>query len=232
MKVSPTPAEPQRQLHQSPPGHYTLIVKGSNNDGIWSEPIMLQIQVLPPFWKTWWAYTLVLFWPGLVTRVLCSPLLPVDRHWWRGTIHSPSWSWISLPISPMRSERIFPWSPGRRKSSWRKTNGNTAEKQLLQTIKSNSESLLQLVNELMDFRKAETGHLVLHAGSQRYCRVCSGPSTAAFAGHCRLTKYRTIQYSSNAESYRTDALIVSKWKKCWLQSFSKCVQVHDEWRFC
>ncbi len=39
-------------------GAYTLRVKGSNNDGVWNESSVLQVKVLPPPWKTWWAYTL------------------------------------------------------------------------------------------------------------------------------------------------------------------------------
>ena len=32
-------------------------MKGSNNDGIWNEEgTTLEIVVLPPLWKTWWAY--------------------------------------------------------------------------------------------------------------------------------------------------------------------------------
>jgi len=41
------------------PGSYTFRVKGSNNDGVWNEEgISMAIIVLPPPWKTWWAYTL------------------------------------------------------------------------------------------------------------------------------------------------------------------------------
>lgn len=40
-------------------GVYVFEVKGTNNDGIWSTyPASLQIRVLPPFWRTWWAYTI------------------------------------------------------------------------------------------------------------------------------------------------------------------------------
>jgi len=36
-------------------GSYQLLIKGSNDDGIWSEaPFAMQISVLPPFWNTWW----------------------------------------------------------------------------------------------------------------------------------------------------------------------------------
>lgn len=45
-----------------PPGKYTLKVQGSNNDGIWSDDensLQISINVKPPFWQTWWFYTLV-----------------------------------------------------------------------------------------------------------------------------------------------------------------------------
>lgn len=39
------------------PGTYIFEVKGSNNDGVWSlYPASLQIIILPPYWRTWWAY--------------------------------------------------------------------------------------------------------------------------------------------------------------------------------
>ena len=41
------------------PGSYTLQVRGANNDGVWStQDASLGISVLPPAWRTWWAYLL------------------------------------------------------------------------------------------------------------------------------------------------------------------------------
>jgi ligand-binding sensor domain-containing protein/serine phosphatase RsbU (regulator of sigma subunit) len=41
------------------PGEYILRIKASNNDGIWNEEgTIIKINVLPPWWKTWWAQTL------------------------------------------------------------------------------------------------------------------------------------------------------------------------------
>lgn len=39
------------------PGSYVLKVKGSNEDGIWSDkPASLNISISPPWWSTFWAY--------------------------------------------------------------------------------------------------------------------------------------------------------------------------------
>lgn len=39
------------------PGHYRLLAKAANPDGIWSESkSLLEVEVLPPFWRTWWWY--------------------------------------------------------------------------------------------------------------------------------------------------------------------------------
>ena len=41
------------------PGHYTFKIKASNRDGVWNDhETALSINVLPPPWKSWWAYTL------------------------------------------------------------------------------------------------------------------------------------------------------------------------------
>jgi two-component sensor histidine kinase len=42
-----------------PPGDYTLRVQGANSAGVWNrEGLSLQIEVLPPPWRSWWAYTI------------------------------------------------------------------------------------------------------------------------------------------------------------------------------
>jgi ligand-binding sensor domain-containing protein len=41
------------------PGTYSFKVKGSNSDGIWNEEgISFTVVIRPPWWKTWWAYSI------------------------------------------------------------------------------------------------------------------------------------------------------------------------------
>jgi signal transduction histidine kinase/ligand-binding sensor domain-containing protein len=42
-----------------PGGEYTLRLRGANNDGVWNEnDAALKVIVIPPFWQTWWFFTL------------------------------------------------------------------------------------------------------------------------------------------------------------------------------
>ena len=42
-----------------PPGRYTFQVRASNNDGVWNKQgTSLALLILPPWWRTWWAYAL------------------------------------------------------------------------------------------------------------------------------------------------------------------------------
>lgn len=55
-----------------PGGSYTLRIAGSNNDGVWNdEGVSIRVHVQPPFWKTWWAYSImVLLGVGAVLAVM------------------------------------------------------------------------------------------------------------------------------------------------------------------
>lgn len=42
-----------------PPGHYTLQIMAANSDGVWNPgPHQLAIAIRPPFWQTWWFWSL------------------------------------------------------------------------------------------------------------------------------------------------------------------------------
>jgi ligand-binding sensor domain-containing protein len=42
------------------PGHYTLMVRGTNSDGVWNpQEARLKITITPPFWRTWWFLSLL-----------------------------------------------------------------------------------------------------------------------------------------------------------------------------
>ncbi|MCQ3974476.1 MAG: histidine kinase [Anaerolineae bacterium] len=57
-----SPASPQRLATYTnlDAGHYTFMVKASNNDGLWNEtPKTIRLTILPPWWETPWFSALV-----------------------------------------------------------------------------------------------------------------------------------------------------------------------------
>lgn len=48
----------ERLLPRQAPGRYTLDLVAAGADGRWSDPLSLTIEVLPPWWRTWWAWAL------------------------------------------------------------------------------------------------------------------------------------------------------------------------------
>lgn len=48
----------KRVFSTLPDGKYRLELMAASAEGIWSKPVVLAIEVLPPVWKTWWAYAL------------------------------------------------------------------------------------------------------------------------------------------------------------------------------
>lgn len=50
-----------------PPGKYRFLVTAANRDGIWNEQgTLLEIEVFPPFWRTVWFLTLIVFAVALI----------------------------------------------------------------------------------------------------------------------------------------------------------------------
>lgn len=48
----------ERLLPRQAPGRYTLDLVAAGADGRWSEPMAVTVEVLPPWWRTWWAWVL------------------------------------------------------------------------------------------------------------------------------------------------------------------------------
>jgi signal transduction histidine kinase/ligand-binding sensor domain-containing protein len=153
------------------PGVYTFRVKASNNDGLWNEEgVALSITVLPPFWKSKYAfilYVLVTFAALLFSRKL---ILERERLKYRiekskkdaqhmheldmmklqffTNVSHEFRTPLTLIITPL--EKIL-----------RQTTDETQRSQF-QLIYRNARRLLNLVNQLLDFRKIEVEDVKLN----------------------------------------------------------------------
>lgn len=171
------------------PGNYTFFAKGSNNDGVWGQPAELDIRILPSFWQTTWAYSLyLLFVSGLIFLIaryfILRSLLRRDHeltqlklNFFTNISHEIR-THLSLIAGPVEKLLL----------SSKADDENTKQ---LQIVKKKSDSLLQLVNELMDFRKAETGNLKLHPVEDNVVTALR----EIFDSFCDLAASRNIEIS-------------------------------------
>ncbi|QPH40940.1 hybrid sensor histidine kinase/response regulator transcription factor [Pedobacter endophyticus] len=152
-----TPAATYTNL---PPGVYSLLVKGANNDGVWSVPMSLQIEILPPFYKTWWAFCiyaiLVIVILFFITRFFyLRQLIAKDKE-----LHQVKLNFFTNVSHEIRTHLTLIMAPI--ESMMNDNQNNATINKHLTSVKNNADRLLKLVSELLDFRKAETKNLKLH----------------------------------------------------------------------
>jgi len=142
------------------PGSYTLKVKASNGDGVWNEEgIALKISVTPPWWATWWAYSIyaLLSISGIfalyrfqLRRKLATAetrrlkeLDAVKTRLYTNITHE-----FRTPLTVIGGmvEQISE-NPGK----WLEEG--------LEMIRRNNRNLLRLVNQMLDLNKLESGSL-------------------------------------------------------------------------
>ncbi|WP_316794501.1 two-component regulator propeller domain-containing protein [Pedobacter frigoris] len=143
-----------------PSGTYNLLVKGANNDGVWSTPASLKIEILPPFYKTWWAFCLYAIILGIVlffiTRFFyLRQLITKDEE-----LHQIKLNFFTNVSHEIRTHLTLIMAPIEKLIDGNQNNATISKH--LTNVKHNADRLLRLVSELMDFRKAETKHLKLH----------------------------------------------------------------------
>ena len=153
------------------PGRYTFMVKAANNDGIWNdEPIRLQIIVLPPWWQTWWAflsymaiasyigYTIYKFVKNRaqLKRDLYLEHLQSER---QNELHQMKIDFFTNISHEIRTPLTLILGPLEKMVLTTGANG-PIHQQLIQ-VQNNANRLMRLVTELLDFRKAESGHMKL-----------------------------------------------------------------------
>ncbi|MFD1771652.1 hybrid sensor histidine kinase/response regulator transcription factor [Sphingobacterium suaedae] len=151
--------KPEVSFSNLSPGHYTLVVKGANSDGIWSDESRIAFTVRPPFYLTWWAMLtyallLALFLFFVLRYFYLRQILEKEEE-----MHQSKLNFFSMISHEIRSHLALIIVPI--ENAQEKAKDEFISKQL-QNAASNSERLLRLTSELIDFRKAETSNFVLH----------------------------------------------------------------------
>ncbi len=153
------------------PGEYTFRVKGSNSDGVWNEEgTSVAIIISPPFWKTWWAYStyallLIFSLYGIrryeMNRLRLKEKIKMDEVVLKEKEETDKMkSRFFANIShEFRTPLTLILGPAEKISA--KTSDDVVKDANI--IKRNSRRLLQLINQLLDLSKLESGKLKLEA---------------------------------------------------------------------
>ncbi|MEA5259685.1 two-component regulator propeller domain-containing protein [Arcicella aquatica] len=146
------------------PGDYTFHIKATNNDGVWNEKgYTIEVNITPPFWATWWFKTLVALsiLSGIAAFYNFKRTLEIQQleEQKKEEIHQEQLQFftnishefrtpLSLILGPLEKlKREFPTSPAH---------------PYYDLMYRNANRLISLINELMDFRKVESGVLKLN----------------------------------------------------------------------
>ncbi|MGN6180703.1 MAG: hybrid sensor histidine kinase/response regulator transcription factor [Mucilaginibacter sp.] len=155
------------------PGTYYFEVKAANNDGIWNEtPRVLKIIILPPWWKTYWAYAgyavIIIFLLYLfnlyskkterlktelkyesISHIKDQELAQKQLNFFVNISHE-----IKTPLTMIMAplERMIEMN----------LSNNKVQNQLM-LMQRNGERLIKLINQLLDKKKLESGQMYLQA---------------------------------------------------------------------
>jgi len=190
------------------PGDYTFTVKACNADGVWDlKGTSITVKVLPPFWKTWWAYILyATIIAGLLylareyslsrARLENAALLERIHREKDAEINNLKIKFfinisheirtpLSLIVAPL--EKLL-----------HTENIGSEFKKHLEIMYGNAQRLLTLINQLLDFRKIETGNVHLNVASYDIVEFVTEIKTAFTESASR--KNINLSFESNVKT--------------------------------
>jgi len=163
-------------------GTYLLKIKTSDASGKWNPAIKtLKITMLPPWWQTWWAY--IFYFALLLTGAIVLFRFFQNRELLKQAfyleqvekerqeeLYKMKLDFFTNVSHEIRTPLTLISGPVEELLSGAEKNSNLEHK--LKVIKNNSDRLLKLVNELMDFRKAEKGSMKIYCEQQDIVSFC------------------------------------------------------------
>lgn len=146
------------------PGKYVFEASAMGEDGLWQQPTSVVIRVLPPLWATWWAYL-------IYAMLLCLALYCLFREYnkrkqkrmeeelhkreeeQKERLNEMKFRFFTNISHEFRTPLTLIMTP---LSCMIKEQGEPLRASL-KNIYKNAEHLLEMINELLDFRRLEMG---------------------------------------------------------------------------
>lgn len=187
-------------------GKYIFKLKAANNDGVWSNDLLtIQITVLPPYWKTWWAYLFYSICIAVVTYQIIKFFKDRQKLKYelymehlenqrQQEIHQLKLDFFTNISHEIRTPLTLISGPLEQLAEEIGQSSPSA-KQQLGLIRKNADRLLKLVSELLDFRKVETGNMKIYAQKHNIVDFLN----ETFDSFRQLAQSREINYEFYAE---------------------------------
>jgi signal transduction histidine kinase/DNA-binding response OmpR family regulator/streptogramin lyase len=159
---------PQVTYTNLPSGTYTLEIKAVNNDGIESEETAkLHIVVYPPFWLSWWAKAFYILLVVIAIYYMAKVIKKRERKRYieqkkeeaiqqQEELNRLKFKFFANISHELRTPLTLILSPI---EAMQKNATDEKQKHRLEIVHNNATKLLNLVNQLLDFRKNEVAEL-------------------------------------------------------------------------
>ncbi|WP_345947600.1 two-component regulator propeller domain-containing protein [Mucilaginibacter sp. PAMB04274] len=179
-------------------GKYVFQIRAANNDGVWTDEVKtVRITVLPPWWKTWWAYLLYVCILGLVLYMVYYHLVKTSKlthelkfqhmsHEKDQELAQRKLSFFTNISHEIKTPLTLILAPIDKLIGLNEGNNKTQNQ--LRLIQRNGERLVRLIDQLLDFRKFESGNMKLQAAEGNIVRFVKEILMAfeSYAHHRRI----------------------------------------------
>ena len=188
-----------------PLGKYTFLVKGSNNDGLWNnQETALNIVISSPPWDTWWAWTiyvliiattifLIVRYSRIRTKLENNIKIKQLEKENMEELHQTKIKLFTNFSHELRTPLTLILSP--LEDVLQQTELIPSLRDTLKLMHKNANRLLYTVNQLMDFRKKESGHLQIKAAEGNIVKFIS----EIFIAFNELARLRNICFYFDCE---------------------------------
>ena len=184
------------------PGKYIFKVKGTNSDGFWNEEgLEVNLIINPPFWKTWWAYTIYFILAAIGFFLVRG--YELNRVKLRNDLRLKEFESKKLQEVDQIKSRFFANISHEFRTpltiiigSLEKLKGkmqNNSDNKELVVMKRNASRLLQLINQLLELSRIESGNVKLNASENDLVKFLKR-ITASFSS---LANQKSIQLTFN-----------------------------------
>lgn len=147
-----------------PPGEYKLQIRSTNSDGVWTNNIRtLRIVVTPTFWETYWAILFYILLIILFTTIIVYIILYIYKLRHQINIEQQladvKLRFFTDISHELRTPLTLITSPISEVLEHEKLSANA--RKYLNIVHKNTDRMLRLVNQILDFRKIENNKMKL-----------------------------------------------------------------------